>query len=161
MDFRIGNGYDIHRLKEGHKLILGGVLIPYEKGFVAHSDGDALIHSIIDALLGALALGDIGSHFPDNDEMYKNIDSSILLKKVLKIINAQNYEIVNIDTNIIAQKPKLAPYIPNIVDNLALLTNLNKNQISVKAKTNENMDSVGECKAIETNCVVLLKRINY
>ena len=161
MDFRIGNGYDIHRLEEGRKLILGGVLIPYEKGFVAHSDGDVLIHSIIDALLGALSLGDIGSHFPDNDEMYKNIDSSILLKKVLSIINAQNYEIVNIDTNIIAQKPKLAPYIHDIVENLALLTNLNKNQISVKAKTNEKMDSVGECKAIETNCVVLLKKIKY
>ena len=91
MDFRIGNGYDIHRLEEGRKLILGGVVIPYEKGFVAHSDGDALIHAIIDALLGALALGDIGSHFPDNDEQYKNIDSSILLKKDLKLINVQKY----------------------------------------------------------------------
>lgn len=161
MDFRIGNGYDIHRLEEGHRLILGGILIPYEKGFVAHSDGDALIHAIIDALLGALTLGDIGTYFPDNDEQYKNIDSSILLKKVLNIIKTQNYEIINIDTNIIAQKPKLASFIPHIVDNLALLTNLNKNQISVKAKTNEKMDAVGECKAIETNCVVLLKKIEY
>ena len=161
MDFRIGNGYDIHRLEEGRKLILGGVVIPYEKGFVAHSDGDALIHAIIDALLGALALGDIGSHFPDNDEQYKNIDSSILLKKVLKLINDQNYEILNLDTNIIAQKPKLAPYISKIVESLALLTNLNKNQISIKAKTNEKMDSVGESKAIATNCVVLLKKIKH
>ena len=161
MDFRIGNGYDIHRLEEGRKLILGGVVIPYEKGFVAHSDGDALIHAIIDALLGALALGDIGSHFPDNDEQYKNIDSSILLKKVLKLINDQNYEIVNLDTNIIAQKPKLAPYISKIVESLALLTNLNKNQISIKAKTNEIMDSVGESTAIATNCVVLLKKIKH
>ncbi len=161
MDFRIGNGYDIHRLEEGRKLILGGVLIPHEKGFVAHSDGDALIHAIIDALLGALALGDIGTHFPDNDEKYKNIDSSILLKNVINLINNHNYEIVNIDTNIIAQKPKLAPYISKIVENLALLTNLNKNQISVKAKTNEKMDAVGECKAITTNCVVLLKKIKY
>lgn len=161
MDFRIGNGYDIHRLEEGRKLILGGVVIPYEKGFVAHSDGDALIHAIIDALLGALALGDIGSHFPDNDKQYKNIDSSILLKKVLKLINDQNYEIVNLDTNIIAQKPKLAPYISKIVENLALLTNLNKNQISIKAKTNEKMDSVGESKAIATNCIVLLKKIKH
>lgn len=161
MDFRIGNGYDIHRLEKGHKLILGGVVIPYEKGFVAHSDGDALIHAIIDALLGALALGDIGSHFPDNDDQYKNIESSILLKKVLKLINDQNYEIVNLDTNIIAQKPKLAPYISKIVENLASLTNLNKNQISIKAKTNEKMDSVGESKAIVTNCVVLLKKIKH
>lgn len=161
MDFRIGNGYDIHRLEENRKLILGGVLIPYEKGFMAHSDGDALIHAIIDALLGALSLGDIGSHFPDNDIAYKDIDSCILLKKTLEIVEQENYEIVNIDTNIIAQKPKLASYIPSIIDNLAFLTNLNKNQISVKAKTKEKMDAVGECKAIETNAVVLLKKIKY
>lgn len=161
MDYRIGSGYDIHKLEENRKLIIGGIEIPYEKGFLAHSDGDVLIHSIIDALLGAVALGDIGTHFPDNDEKYKNIKSSILLKKTLDLIKTHNYKIINLDTNIIAQKPKLSPYIEDMRNNLAFLTNLNKNQISIKAKTNEQMDAVGICKAIEANCVVLLKKIEY
>ncbi len=161
MDYRIGSGYDIHKLEENRKLIIGGIEIPYEKGFLAHSDGDVLIHSIIDALLGAVALGDIGTHFPDNDEKYKNIKSSILLKKTLDLIKTHKYKIINLDTNIIAQKPKLSPYIEDMRNNLAFLTNLNKNQISIKAKTNEQMDAVGECKAIEANCVVLLKKIEY
>ena len=158
---RIGLGYDVHKLVENRKLILGGVEIPYEKGLLGHSDADVLLHAIMDSLLGACALGDIGKHFPDTDDRFKGISSIKLLEETAKLINNKGYAVNNIDATIIAQKPKLAPYIHDIVENLALLTNLNKNQISVKAKTNEKMDSVGECKAIETNCVVLLKKIKY
>lgn len=156
--FRIGQGFDIHKLVENRKLILGGIEIPYDKGLLGHSDADALIHSIIDALFGALALGDIGTHFPDNDIQYKNIDSTILLKKAKQIITEHGYIINNIDNTIIVQEPKMKPYIPLMQEKLAEILELNKNLISIKAKTMEEQDSVGEKKAIITHSIVLLTK---
>jgi 2-C-methyl-D-erythritol 2,4-cyclodiphosphate synthase len=156
-EYRIGNGYDIHRLVEGRDLIIGGVKITHEKGLLGHSDADVLVHAIIDALLGALSLDDIGTIFPDTDPKYKNADSMILLKKVYNIIKEQGYKINNIDSNIIAQSPKMMPYIPKMKKALADLLEIDLSQISIKAKTKENLDAVGENLAIEANTVVLLK----
>lgn len=156
---RIGQGFDLHKLVEGRKLILGGIEIEHSKGLLGHSDADALIHSIIDALFGALALGDIGTHFPDNDPKYKNIDSKILLKETISIITENGYKINNIDNTILAQEPKMKPYIPLMQEKLANLLNIEKNQISIKAKTMEGQDSVGEGNAIATQSVVLLTKI--
>ena len=154
--YRIGTGYDIHRLEEGRKLIIGGVEIPYEKGLQGHSDADVLIHAIIDAVLGALALPDIGTLFPDTSEEFKDIDSKILLQKVYSFIKEKGYNINNIDSNIIAQAPKMMPHIPNMKRVLAEVLKIDEDLISIKAKTNEKMDAVGEMKAIEANAVVLL-----
>lgn len=154
--FRIGLGYDIHKLVENRKLIIGGVEIPYEKGLLGHSDADVLVHAIIDALLGALALRDIGTLFPDNDSKYKNADSIVLLKQVYSLVKEKNYKIVNLDTNIIAQEPKMMPYIESIRKNLAKTLETEIDNISVKAKTKEGFDSVGEKLAIEAQAVVLL-----
>ena len=156
-DFRIGQGFDIHKLVEGRKLILGGIQIPYEKGLWGHSDADCLIHAIIDSIFGALALGDIGSHFPDTDEKYKNADSQGLLEQTLAIMKEKGYRIVNIDTTIKIQAPKMRPYIDEIRKNLAKITELNIEQISVKAKTMEEMGIVGEGQAVICDAVVLLK----
>lgn len=155
-NYRIGTGYDIHRLVEGKDLIIGGTHIPHDKGLLGHSDADVLIHAIIDALLGALALGDIGTHFPDNDPTYKNIPSIILLEKVYKKITEKQYQIVNIDANIIAQEPKLQSYIPKMKEEIGKILFLDMDDISIKAKTNEGMDAVGQKEAIEANAVVLL-----
>jgi len=155
--YRIGQGTDIHVLVENRDYILGGIKIPYEKGFKAHSDGDVLIHAIIDALFGALALGDIGAHFPDTSPEYKNADSSILLKKAIKIVREKNFEIVNLDTTVHAEAPKLRPYIDDIRKNLSEILNIDINRISVKAKTSEGVDSVGKKLAVKTDCTVLLK----
>ncbi len=157
-NYKIGIGYDIHKLAEDRKLILGGIEIPYEKGLLGHSDADALIHAIIDALLGALCLDDIGALFPDTDEKYKDISSVLLLKSVYEIVKNKGYQICNIDSNIIAQAPKMRGYIDSIRKNLSDI--LECEFISVKAKTNEKLDAVGEGKAIETNAVVLLKKID-
>lgn len=154
--YRIGLGYDIHQLTENRDLILGGVKIPYEKGLLGHSDADVLIHAIIDAMFGALALGDIGTHFPDTDEKYKDISSVILLKKAVELIGNKGYRINNLDCNIIAQAPKMKPYVEKIRENLAAELNIDVDLISIKAKTNEKMDSVGEKKAIAVNTVVML-----
>lgn len=154
--FRIGQGFDIHKLVEGRKLIIGGIEIDYEKGLLGHSDADVLIHSIIDALLGALALGDIGTHFPDNDSKYKNIDSTILLKETKKLIEKKGYKINNLDNTIFAQEPKMKPYIPLIREKLSQILEIDKDLISIKAKTMEEQDSVGEKKSISTQSVVLL-----
>lgn len=159
MSLRIGIGYDIHRLEEGLKFILGGVEIPFEKGFVAHSDGDILIHAIIDSILGALGEGDIGKLFPDTDNKYKNINSMILLEEVVKIMKNKGYSIVNIDSNIITQKPKLASYIDEIRENLSNILKIDKSLISVKAKTAEKMGAVGEGLAAEAQVVSLLQKI--
>lgn len=156
-EYRIGTGYDIHRLVEGRELIIGGVKITHEKGLLGHSDADVLVHAIIDALLGALALDDIGTLFPDTDPKYKNIDSTILLKHVYEIVKKEGYIINNIDSNIIAQTPKMMPYIPKMKDVLADILDINPADISIKAKTKEKLDAVGESKAIEANAVVLLK----
>lgn len=157
--FRIGQGFDIHKLVEGRKLILGGVELEYEKGLLGHSDADALAHSIIDALFGALALGDIGTHFPDNDPKYKDINSMILLKEAYSLVKAQGYVINNLDNTIFAQAPKMKPYVPLIQENLAKVLEIDKNLISIKAKTMEEQDSVGQKKAISTQSIVLLAKI--
>ncbi len=156
---RIGEGYDLHVLKEGLKLTLGGVEIPHKKGFVAHSDGDVLYHAIIDAILGSVAMGDIGSHFPDNDPKYKEINSEILLKEANNILGKCGYHILNIDSTIIAQEPKMRPYIDKMRQNIASALNLDINQVSVKAKTNEKMDSIGACEAISAHVVILADKV--
>ena len=155
--YRIGIGYDIHRLVEGRELIIGGVKITHEKGLLGHSDADVLIHAIIDALLGALALDDIGTLFPDTDPKYKNIDSLLLLNDVYKIIQNKGYKIENIDSNIIAQSPKMMPYIPKMKEILAKTLQLIFADISIKAKTKEKLDAVGENRAIEADAIVLLR----
>lgn len=156
LPYRVGTGYDIHRLEENRDLIIGGIKIPYEKGLYGHSDADVLIHAIIDALLGAAALPDIGTIFPDTDEQYKDADSTVLLKKVCEMISDKGYKVGNIDSNIIAQAPKMMPHIPEMKKRLAEVIGTDIENISVKAKTNEKMDAVGEKKAIEANAVVIL-----
>ncbi|MBE7703048.1 MAG: 2-C-methyl-D-erythritol 2,4-cyclodiphosphate synthase [Cyanobacteria bacterium SIG28] len=155
--YRIGLGYDIHRLVEGRELVIGGVKITHEKGLLGHSDADVLVHAIIDGLLGALALDDIGTLFPDTDPKYKNIDSMILLKHVYDKIKDCGYEINNIDSNIIAQSPKMMPYIPKMKEALSELLEVAPQLISIKAKTKEKLDAVGENRAIEANAVVMLR----
>lgn len=156
--FKIGLGYDIHRLVEDRDLIIGGVKIPYEKGLLGHSDADVLIHAIIDALLGAANLADIGTLFPDTDPKYKDANSIILLKNVIELVKEKGYKINNIDSNIIAQAPKMMPHIPEMKKVLANAMNIDIENISIKAKTKEKLDSVGEKLAIETNAVVLLEK---
>lgn len=157
--YRIGLGYDIHKLTQGRDLIIGGVKITHEKGLLGHSDADVLVHAIIDGMLGALAMADIGTLFPDTDPFYKDADSTVLLKKVYELIKEKNYEIQNIDSNIIAQRPKMMPYIPKMREALAKILEINLDQISIKAKTNEKMDAVGQELAIEAHAVVLLKKV--
>ena len=154
---RIGNGYDVHRLVEGRKLILGGVEIPHTKGVLGHSDGDVLLHAITDAIIGALGLGDIGLHFPDNDEDLKGIDSSILLKKINEMMKDKKYEIVNIDSVIVMQKPKLRPYIDEIERNIAKILNIDSELVNVKAKTEEKLGFTGDESGVKSYCVVLLE----
>lgn len=156
--FKIGLGYDIHRLVENRDLIIGGIKIPYEKGLLGHSDADVLIHAIIDALLGAANLADIGTLFPDTDPKYKDANSIILLKNVIKLVKEKGYKINNIDSNIIAQAPKMMPHIPEMKATLAKAMDIDIESISIKAKTKEKLDSVGEKLAIETNAVVLLEK---
>ncbi len=157
--YRIGLGYDIHKLTTGRDLIIGGVKITHEKGLLGHSDADVLIHAIIDAMLGALALSDIGTLFPDTSELYKDADSTILLRDVYKLIKEKNYMIENIDSNIIAQQPKMMPYIPKMKDVLCEILEIEHDRLSIKAKTNEKMDAVGQELAIEAQAVVLLKKV--
>ena len=156
--YRIGIGYDIHKLDFNRDFILGGIKIPYEKGLLGHSDADVLVHAIIDAMFGALALGDIGTHFPDNDENYKDISSILLLKRALQLVQDEGYNINNIDCNIVAQEPKLKPFIQQIREKLAEELMISKDLISVKAKTNEKMDAVGEKKAVEAQAIVMLRK---
>lgn len=158
--YRIGIGYDIHRLTENRDLIIGGVKIPYEKGLLGHSDADVLIHAIIDSLLGALSLDDIGTLFPDTDSRFKDADSMILLRKVYDKVQAEGYWISNLDTNIIAQAPKMMSYIPQMKATLSPVLGLDITDISIKAKTKEKLDSVGEGLAIEAQAVVMLERID-
>lgn len=157
--YRIGLGYDIHRLVKGRELVIGGVRITHEKGLLGHSDADVLVHAIIDGLLGALALDDIGTLFPDTDEKYRDADSVILLKHVYEKIVSHGYKINNIDSNIIAQSPQMMPYIPKMKEILASVLDLDYKDISIKAKTKEKLDAVGECLAIEANSVVMLEKI--
>lgn len=154
---RVGQGYDVHKLVEDRKLILGGVEIPYEKGLLGHSDADVLLHAIMDALLGAAALGDIGKHFPDTDEKYKGASSMDLLKAVKELIDSKNYIISNIDATIVAQRPKLAGYIPEMICNIGEALDISINQVNVKATTEEGLGFTGTGEGISSYAVCLLE----
>lgn len=156
MQIRIGEGWDIHALVEGRKLILGGVEIPFVKGLLGHSDADALLHAITDALLGAAAMGDIGTHFPDTDVQFNGADSAVLLAEAARRVRAKGFEIGNLDCTVIAQAPKLAPHIAPMRERIAQVLNLRVDQVNVKAKTAEKMGPVGEGLAMEARAVVLL-----
>lgn len=157
--FRIGHGYDVHKLIEGRKLILGGVDIPHTTGLLGHSDADVLVHAIMDSMLGALALGDIGKHFPDTDEKYKGADSMKLLARVTEICRGNGYIIGNIDATVIAQAPKLAPYIESMRKNIADVCGCDVSQISVKATTEEKLGFTGEKLGVSAHSVCLMKKI--
>lgn len=159
MKFRVGHGYDVHKLVEDRKLIIGGVEIPHYKGLLGHSDADVLAHAICDALLGAAALGDIGKHFPDNDDRYKDIDSLVLLEKVCELIRNKGYEISNVDSTILAQAPKLRPYIDEMRSKLAKAMKLDIDELSVKATTEERLGFTGSEEGIAAHAVVLLMTI--
>ena len=154
--FRIGEGHDIHRLVPDRELILGGVKLDFELGLLGHSDADALCHAITDALLGAAALGDIGRHFPDTDPQYKGADSLKLLKATAELVRSAGYEIGNIDSTVVAQKPKMAPHIDTMRENIAAALGIDISCVSVKAKTNEKLDAVGRMEAIECHAVTIL-----
>ena len=154
--FRVGEGWDIHALVPGRKLILGGVEIPFERGLMGHSDADVLLHAITDALLGAAALGDIGTHFPDTDEQFRGADSMVLITEALRRVRERGFDVGNIDCTVIAQAPKLMPWIPLMRRNIAQALAISVDQINVKAKTAEKMGPVGEGKAIEARAMALL-----
>ena len=154
---QIGIGYDLHKLVKGRRLILGGVEIPYPQGLLAHSDGDVLVHSIIDALLGALGEGDIGQHFPDTDEQYKDIKSLILLGKVKEMLKKKGAEIGNIDATVLAERPKIAPYVEEMKENISRTLKIKKEKINIKAKTNEGLGFIGKGEGIAALAVVSLK----
>ena len=154
---RVGMGYDVHRLVDDRKLILGGVEIPYEKGLLGHSDADVLLHAIMDALLGAAALGDIGRHFPDTDEMFKDADSMKLLSEVKKMLEQKLYIIENIDATVIAQRPKLAPYIEQMRENIANCLCIEKDRVNIKATTEEKLGFTGEGLGISSQAICLIE----
>jgi 2-C-methyl-D-erythritol 2,4-cyclodiphosphate synthase len=156
--FRIGFGYDVHEFKNNRKFILGGIEIPYEKGLFGHSDADVLLHSICDAMLGALALGDIGKHFPDTDEAYKDADSKNFLKRVNELINLNGYMLCNIDSSILLEKPKLAQHIPLMRKSIAEILGIGLNQVSIKATTTEGLGYVGRGEGCAAQSVVLLTK---
>lgn len=158
---RIGTGYDVHRLTEGRKLILGGVEIPFEKGLLGHSDADVLLHAVMDALLGAAALGDIGQHFPDKDEAYKDIDSRVLLRKVRDILAERCYVVSNIDATIIAQRPKLMPYLTAMRENIAADLGIETDCVSVKATTEEGLGFTGAGEGIAAQAVCLIEKPEF
>lgn len=158
--YRIGHGYDVHKLTEERKLILGGVDVPFEKGLLGHSDADVLVHAVCDALLGAAALGDIGKHFPDTDMKYKNADSLVLLETVCSLIRENGYEICNIDSTVIAQRPKLASFIPQMRQNIARTCGLSVDLVNVKATTEEKLGFTGEGLGISAHSVTIIKKIN-
>ena len=155
-DLRVGEGWDTHRLVEGRPLVLGGITIPFEKGLLGHSDADALLHAITDALLGAAGLGDIGRHFPDTDPAFHGADSGVLLQAAVQRVRAAGWQVVNVDSTIVAQAPKMAPHIPAMCARIAAAVGLPLDAVNVKAKTAEKMGPVGEGLAIETRAVCLL-----
>ena len=157
---RIGHGYDVHKLVEGRKCIIGGVDIPSDVGLLGHSDADVLLHAVCDALLGAAALGDIGKHFPPNDDAFKDADSRLLLKKVLKLIKNAGYTVGNIDATIVAQKPKMAPYIDEMRKNIANDLGVDISFVSVKATTEEGLGFTGEGLGISAHAVCIIKELN-
>ena len=156
---RIGTGYDVHKLVEDRALVLGGVVVPYEKGLLGHSDADVLVHAIMDALLGAAALGDIGKHFPDSDERYKGISSIALLKEVKKLLDEELYIVGNIDSTIIAQRPKLAPFLPEMRENIAEALGIDVSQVNVKATTEEGLGFTGSGEGIASQAVCILENV--
>jgi 2-C-methyl-D-erythritol 2,4-cyclodiphosphate synthase/2-C-methyl-D-erythritol 4-phosphate cytidylyltransferase len=156
--FRIGHGYDVHRLTEGRKLIIGGVDIPYEKGLLGHSDADVLLHAIMDSLLGAAALGDIGRHFPDTDEEYKGASSIYLLTKVVEMIRKTGFTVINVDATLILQRPKVAPYIPQMISNIALALGISENNVNIKATTEEKLGFTGREEGVSAHSVAMLSR---
>ncbi|MCD8250223.1 MAG: 2-C-methyl-D-erythritol 2,4-cyclodiphosphate synthase [Lachnospiraceae bacterium] len=156
---RVGMGYDVHRLTEGRELILGGVKIPYEKGLLGYSDADVLLHAMMDALLGAAALGDIGKHFPDTDPAYKGISSLKLLEHVGALLEEKDYQIINIDATIIAQRPKMAPHIPQMVENVAKTLRIGEDQINIKATTEEGLGFTGSGEGISAQAICSLMPI--
>lgn len=158
MEFRVGNGYDVHQLADGLPLVLGGVKIPHTKGCVAHSDGDVLIHAICDALLGALALGDIGQHFPDTSDEFAGIDSRILLSRVVALIRERGWSVVNVDATLLAQKPKIAPHVVKMRETLASLLGIEADRVSVKATTTERLGFVGREEGVAAQATCLLSR---
>lgn len=153
---RIGHGYDVHKFEKGRKLILGGVKIPYEMGLLGHSDADVLVHAIMDAMLGAAAMGDIGKHFPDTDDKYKDADSMKLLEKVNNMISEKGYTVGNIDYTIIAQRPKLSKYIDNMIDNIKNVLNIDKDCINIKATTEEGLGFTGSMQGMAAHAVCIL-----
>ncbi|WP_085829138.1 2-C-methyl-D-erythritol 2,4-cyclodiphosphate synthase [Clostridium massiliodielmoense] len=155
---RIGMGYDVHKLCKNRKLILGGIEIPYDLGLLGHSDADVLIHAVMDSLLGAAALGDIGKHFPDTDNKYNGISSMFLLKEVGKLLSENSYEIINIDATIIAQKPKMAPYVKDMIKNISSALCINENQVNVKATTEEGLGFTGEGLGISSQSICLINQ---
>jgi len=159
IDMRIGSGYDVHRLVEGRDLIIGGVKIPYEKGLLGHSDADVLTHAIMDSLLGAAALGDIGKHFPDTDSKYKGVSSLVLLERVKELLEENFYLIENIDATIIAQQPKMAPHIEAMRENISKVLGIDLNQINIKATTEEGLGFTGEGQGISSNSICLLTSV--
>ena len=158
-NLRIGHGYDVHRLTAGRRLVIGGVTIPYEKGLLGHSDADVLLHAISDALLGAAALGDIGKHFPDTDECYKDADSLVLLSEVGRILSNAGYKPSNIDATVIAQAPKLAPHIQMMRENIAKALNIDYGAVSVKATTEEHLGFTGNGEGISAHAVCIIEKI--
>ena len=156
MNIRVGHGYDVHRLVTDRRLILGGVEIPFELGLLGHSDADVLLHAVSDALLGAAAFGDIGKHFPDNDSSFKDIDSRILLRKVVELLEANDFCISNIDATVIAQRPKLATFIPQMVENIATDCKIGVGQVNVKATTEEKLGFTGEGLGVSAHAVCLI-----
>ena len=156
---RVGHGYDVHRLVEERKLILGGVEIPYEKGLLGHSDADVLVHAVMDAMLGAAGMGDIGRHFPDSDNQYKGIDSMILLQKVTELLTEAGYMVNNIDVTVVAQRPKLAGFIPQMVVNLAKAVKVEEHAVNVKATTTEKLGFEGEGLGMSAYAVCTIKQI--
>ena len=158
IDFRIGHGYDVHRLVPSRPLVLGGVEIPHDMGLDGHSDADVLLHAIMDAVLGALALGDIGQHFPDTDERYSGISSLTLLEQVVAMMRERGYVLGNLDATVLAQKPRLAPYIPTMQCTIATVFATDKENVSIKATTEEHLGFTGRCEGIAAHAVCILKR---
>lgn len=156
-DVRVGNGFDVHALVEGRRLVLGGVVIPYERGLDGHSDADVLLHAVCDAILGALALGDIGRHFPDSDARWKDADSRVLLRHVVSLATARGYRVGNLDVTVIAQAPKIAPYVPAMRANLAADLACGEGDVSVKATTTERLGFAGRGEGIAAMTTVLLR----
>lgn len=157
-DIRIGHGYDVHRLNAGRRLIIGGVDIPYEYGLLGHSDADVLVHAVLDALIGAMGLGDIGRHFPDTDPKYSGISSMILAEKVAELLRERGFSVGNIDATVVAQKPKLLPYIPLMRKNIAAVFGMPDERVNIKATTEEHLGFTGRCEGIAAHAVCLISR---